>query len=281
MTSIATNVDSTDDSQFNALGNRTALYDESGNALVVFDATLTENHSLTSQLSRHPSESGTKISDNQTIDPISVMLSIIVTNNPIEQYTLEDFQSKLAQFGAGIAGGLVGSANEGGDDEVIVDQTTGDVIFLESKDVLLTQERGAAVGDILASLAMGLGDDPTRNDQVAFQALRGVQVNGTRLLIVTPFVSYNNMALKDISVGKDVKTKNALVADLTFEERPVFSTQRSDAKPKGKTKTINDQQQNKENQGKKATEPASDQQLKKLESLDESILSKGIGFFSG
>ena len=286
MTAIPTNIEGLDDQQltstfgYNKEVNRTAIYDEAGETIVVFDATLTESVSMSSTLSRHPSEEGVKFSDNQTIEPIEITLSVVISNNPIEQLTLEDMTSKAATIGAGLAGGLVGALADD-EDQVTVNQETGEVSFLQN-DSVFSQQRGAAVGELLASLAFTLGDnDNSRRDSMAFDALRKSQLNSTRLLIVTPFLSYSNMILKNISFDKTSATTNSLETDLVFEERPTFTTDKKELKPVGKTKGINDAQQKKEKQGKKQAKDATAQQKAKVERPESAAhaLGKALGVF--
>jgi len=240
---------------------RTALYDEAGKFLVVFDATVEEVGTFTSQFSKNPTERGATITDHQIIDPVVVSLSIVISNNPIEQFTLEDFATKFAQVGAGLTAGLVGYGLAS-EDQVVVNQATGEVQFIEGNYVV-SQNRGAAIGDFLATLAMDQGDSAGRRDQIAFETLRNAQVNGTRLLIVTPFRSYIDMGLKDITVRKNSETMNSLTADLVFEERPVFTTAQSTLEPKGKTDEINGKATKKVSAGKVAAKPANVNQVEK------------------
>lgn len=232
--------------------SRTALYDDSGSNLVLFDAVLQETSVYTSKISENPAEDGVVFSDMQSLDPVVVTLKIIQSNNPIDIMDL----SAYTQLGIGLVAGLAAGSLKN-----------------TSASSVVTQNRGAAVGSALAVITSFLLSTGARRDIEAFTALRLVQKLSTKMLIVTPFQSYSNMLLRDISVSKDSKSSAALVADLTFQQVLVYSTE-SVKIVKGKTHTDTDKGTPKAALGNKQTKEATPAQVAKAKG--SSILISGL-----
>lgn len=233
---------------------RTAVYDDSGAALVIFDAVISEGHSFKTKISNHPSEDGVQFSDQQTREPVIVTLSIVKSNNPLNSFTLStDAIPYLTQLGAGLAGGTL--------DSVKVPGTKVEV-------------KGAAVGTAIASLTSfiaGVVDGNPREDKKAFDALRKSQIDSTRMILVTPFQTYPNMFLKDIDVTKNNKTTEALVATLVFQEVLIYHTQETTIEAKGTTQEVVDKQKAKKKKGSKKADDASAAQAAKAQNVSPGV----------
>ncbi len=238
---------------------RTAIYDDSSAVLVVFDAVVSEAPKYTSKITSFPAEDGIPFSDLQVNDPIVLNMSIVQTNHPSEIFDL----SYWTQLGAGLAGGL--AAKELGDGKV------------------LTPARGAAVGTALAVLAQYESptdvSDRERPDRKYFDILKKCKDNSTRLTVVTPFNSYNNMLLKDIEVVKNKNTSQALVANLVFQEVQIYSTESKQIEAKGVDEKTTDEQQPTKDQGTKKTTAATAAQAAKAKKT--SILAALVDLLSG
>ena len=241
--------------------SRTALYDDSGANLVLFDAVLQETSVYTSKISENPAEDGVVFSDMQSFDPVVVTLKIIQSNNPIDIMDL----SSYTQLGIGLVAGLAAGR--------LKDETAAVLGTVGVGREVVTQNRGAAVGSALAVITSFLLSTGARRDIEAFTALRLVQKLSTKMLIVTPFQSYSNMLLRDISVSKDSKSSTALVADLTFQQVLVYSTE-SVKIVKGKTHTDTDKGTPKAALGNKQTKEATPAQVAKAKG--SSILISGL-----
>jgi len=131
---------------------RTALYDESSAVLITFDAVLSEQHALDSDISEFPAEEGVPFSDMQVVKPAMVTLSTVITNHPIEPIDL----TNLKMYGAALAAKLPS-------------ELTPSVAVPGTSREIPVQNRGAPVGAGLAILAQFLNNDPEeRKDIEAF-----------------------------------------------------------------------------------------------------------------
>jgi hypothetical protein len=241
---------------------RTALYDQSGTLLLLFDAVLVENHNFESDISEHPAEDGLQFADMQVIKPVDVSLQVIVSNYPLTTFqTLE--LSSFKQLGAGLAAGLV--------------EKTAQQVGVSSP--LLTQNRLAAIGTSLAVLDQFLDPEESRKDIEAFERLATYQQNSTRLILVTPFITYDNLLLKSIQVSKNKKSTESLIATLNFREVQIYTTQSQRSyDQRGTTDEINDKQTPNANLGPKESQASTDAQIAKT---NKSPVKAIVDFFLG
>lgn len=218
---------------------RTAIYDQSDDLLVLFDAVLTAGHVYETKVSNHPSEDGTQFSDMQVANPRVLNLSVIISNHPSQSIDSID----IGQFATGIGTGLVANISKSVD------------LDIPLLTPLLTQNRLAALGTSLAVVSQFLDPETIRNDIVAFEALRKMQLHSTRAVIVTPFESYNNMLLKSMNITKDKDSTTSLRANLVFQEVLIYHTESSLVEPKATTDVLDDEAANVEEQGAKQSPP--------------------------
>lgn len=117
---------------------------------VEFDATLSESHTAGNEITKHPVEVGSDITDHIRRQPEKLTLQGIVSNTPL--------------------------------------------VFLAS-----------------------LTESPTRAEE-AYEKLKEIKDNGQLISVVTTLRQYDNMALVNMSVVRDVQNGNVLNATLELEE---------------------------------------------------------------
>jgi hypothetical protein len=156
---------------------RTNIKDQNGKTVLLVDATTSEVPTYESDITDHPVEDGTDVSDNIRPKPIMLDIEGVISSTPI---TLSSSLQGLTTA----AGGLLGSSLGG-----------------------FGSLAGAAGGAVLGGKLFSQATDPALE---AYSILINLWKKKTKLTLVTGLTQYNNMVIQSISFPKDPKTGGQL-----------------------------------------------------------------------
>lgn len=174
--------------------------------LMQLDAVVSEGHGSSVQITEHPIEDGSKISDHAIIQPLQLSLQVIKTNHPIS------LKASLRNAGIGLAANLLtpGVKTFGGGDNAY----------------------GSAIAAGATALAISAldqkDDDQPMPDVLAYQVFQAVQFNRQPCKIVCELRAYSNMLLESISTTRDASSRNALIASLSFREIKIVKSEKEE-----------------------------------------------------
>jgi len=162
--------------------------------LIMMDATLSENPKYENDITDHPVEDGSEVTDHANPKPIMLEIEGEVSDSPmsLEGALLNALSSGIgAAVGNGIGGGF-GSAV------------------------------GAVAGGFVASAISGPQSSPS---QQAYNYLLQLWKNRIPVTITTSLTVYNNMMLQSLSVPRDPSTGQKLKFTMSFKEVRFVKTQ--------------------------------------------------------
>lgn len=217
---------------------------------IIANITTEEQHSDEIEITRHPVEVGASITDHIFKRPPEVVIRCSWTNSP---------QTQL-DAAASIASKLVQDAQ----DNAIATANS----FLPAQARTAIVEQGVLSGDVgsfVQSTNNGVGVG-TSLIQDVYQQLLELQISGELIDIYTGKRIYENMLIKSLHTGSDVRSENALNCTLVCVNVIVVSTQ---------TTTISATVQNQSQAS--ATNPAADLGTKQAAPVDPSSNTDLLG----
>ncbi|MFE8049321.1 phage baseplate protein [Brenneria goodwinii] len=143
---------------------------------IFFDAILEESSELRTDVSEYPLETGETANDNAVTRPMTVTMTVAISDNPVKALTAEAGQfSGIAGVGAGVAVGAASSLLSGG---------------------------AAALTGLAASAGLSFAASGTKRSESALLELRKLQVEKSILTVVGINSSYDNMIITNTRVQK-------------------------------------------------------------------------------
>ena len=217
---------------------------------IQFDLLLEEHHELKSTVSTHPIEQGMPVSDGIVPEPRSGSLKGFISNfsltetrslrevAPNVQALLGNKLTRLAGFGAGVAGGLVGGAASDLPGKArIAGAVAMGVAIAAAEQLALKPTRGT----FHAALAASGVDRPKNRAKDVWELLKQLQADRRLVTIVTGLEKYENVAVSNVQTMRNAESGEALEFDLQFVEvRTVklgLTTIQAKVEPKLTTKT--------------------------------------------
>lgn len=168
---------------------------------VVVDITLEEGHSDTADVTDHPVETGSDISDNVKKRPANLTLTVFVTNTPIISPNVNG------------AEGSVGPVEIRG----------GSSAFSRSAQVRRAAEIESK--SVRRSVNVLSFPDPVTRVQDVYADLLRLQAEKTVLLIVTSLREYESMVITEISAPRNAKSGGSCSFVVTLREFRFVSTE--------------------------------------------------------
>lgn len=159
-----------------------------GGELLKIDATISEGHALKGTLTKHNIEEGSQISDHVHIEPRSLVLQGVISDNPIS----------LNESVVGGAASTLGS---------IVDEQISPIVT------------GA-----VASLGGALVRESSKPSKSAKEVLESIHINKIPVVIITGLDTYINMILINISFPRTSRTTNSLDFNAAFEQVTIVNS---------------------------------------------------------
>ncbi|WP_315711026.1 phage baseplate protein [Brenneria uluponensis] len=141
---------------------------------IFFDAILEESSELRTDVSEYPLETGEKASDNAVTRPMTIVMTVAISDNPVK--ALMGQFSGIAGIGTGVAVGAAGSLLGGG---------------------------AAALAGLAASAGLSFVASGTKRSESALLDLRKLQVEKNILTVVGINSSYDNMIITNTRVQKN------------------------------------------------------------------------------
>lgn len=177
---------------------------------VVVDASVNEVHSLPATVTEHPVEQGADVTDHVRLQPLSLTIQGLITNNPIGKPNSQadgiDFEQKTFEWEAaplltaGVLGAIVGGVT--------------DLLGLDQREA---EARGFTqpfnrVGDV-------------------FQEFERLQREAEVITITTPLATYDNMVIENVDANMSAEAGGSLPFTLSARQVRIVSTQTVAAPP--------------------------------------------------
>jgi hypothetical protein len=169
------------------------LIKDSQNSIIEFDAVISESHSLRTNLTRHPIENGSTITDHAIREPITFKIKGIKSDHPIS------ISTSLLNTAAGIPGNIISKGTN----------TFGGNIV------------GSAVSAIgISALNQYLSPDKKNGtpSQAFWKILKALRDDSTVVDIETALDTYKNMVVTSVETEKNSSNRQSLDVSVTFEE---------------------------------------------------------------
>lgn len=184
------------------------LYDRDGEfVLVTFDATVTERHERTAEITTHPVE---QFTDHIRVQPIRLNADVHVSNNPVRSPDVDE--------AFGDVRGLKLTRNSRGLTKGVQINQKNDVDEAQYED--LTESVAANTLQFA---------EPFNRVRAVESQLNELLVAGTKLTIVTELRTYENMVLQSIVIPRDANNANAATITLDLVEVRIANTSIVDA----------------------------------------------------
>ncbi|PWC10648.1 hypothetical protein B4923_16130 [Brenneria roseae subsp. americana] len=143
---------------------------------IFFDAILEESSELRTDVSEYPLETGKTANDNAVTRPMTVTMTVAISDNPVKALMDEAGQySGVAGIGAGVAVGAASSLLSGG---------------------------SAVLAGLAASAGLSFVASGTKRSESALLELRKLQVEKSILTVIGINSSYDNMIITNTRVQK-------------------------------------------------------------------------------
>lgn len=174
---------------------------------VVLDATIAENYDYEAQVTRHPVEEGSDITDNYRLEPFAYTIQGLVTNHPIIAPVTQaggvaparhEFTWEVESYNVPIVGLQIGGPG-------IIGQVTGGI----SRDLGFNERKSTANGF----------NQPFDRVRGVFDAMRTLMVQKKVITIIADLDAFDNMVVRGYTVTRDQSTGEAL--DFTAEVRQI------------------------------------------------------------
>lgn len=168
---------------------------------IVFDVTLEENPSYTADVTDHPVETGSEISDNVRDHPDALTLVVFVSNTPIISPNVNGANGSVgAQF-----------------------VESGTSVVVRAASVNQAAERETQFKNVGVNV-LSFPDPVTRVQAVHDELIR-VKSEKTELTVITSLREYDTMILREIACPANGQTGGARTFTLTFRAINVADTQ--------------------------------------------------------
>jgi len=207
---------------------------------VIFDATVSQSFSDRAQITEHPIENGSKITDHINILPRNIALTGVVSD--------EAFLS--TSFVSGLVGGAALLS-----------------FFNSSEFVDNTFTAVTAAG--AAAQAAGTFGASGRSDK-AYDTLRQAISRGQVIDVYTPVRVYENMAMDSLQVDRDASTGSALTFNIGLKELNIVNTKKLVTQPD------NDTRRSRTKRGRKNTKATTGNAASKTLNSSDSFLANLI-----
>ncbi|WJV60993.1 hypothetical protein PCO87_13775 [Pectobacteriaceae bacterium C52] len=167
---------------------------------IFFDAILEESSELRTDVSEYPLETGEKASDNAVTRPMTIVMTVAISDNPVKALMSNAGQfSGIAGIGTGVAVGAAGSLLGGG---------------------------AAALAGLAASAGLSFVASGTKRSESALLDLRKLQVEKNILTVVGINSSYDNVIITNTRVQKNKQNEGG--QEIVVEMRSLLIKNRND-----------------------------------------------------
>ncbi|MEI7210799.1 phage baseplate protein [Pectobacterium carotovorum] len=168
---------------------------------IFFDAILEESSELRTDVSEYPLETGQTANDNAVTRPMTVTMTVAISDNPVKALMAEAGQfSGIAGIGAGVAVGAVGSILGGG---------------------------AAALAGLAASAGLAFAASGSKRSESALLEIRKLQVEKSILTVVGVNSSYDDMIITNTRVQKNKQNEGG--QEIVVEMRALLIKNRNDS----------------------------------------------------
>lgn len=167
---------------------RVEIHDNQNNIIFV-DATISEDHLRTSQVTMHEVEEGDQVSDHVIKKGIQLTLNGVISDDPI------NLTGALVGTGSGVIGSLVGGV------------------------------AGAITTGALSKLGGNLLNNTSGISKTAYDAFEQIYENSIPCTIITGLSTYTNMVLESLSMPRNPGTTRSLVFTATFKQVRIVASE--------------------------------------------------------
>lgn len=167
-------------------------FDDGAGTLIVPDATIEEVHNDEMEITDHPVEQGTTISDHAFNRPSELIVTAGWSDSPNNSGVSTQIVGAVSNF-SGAVQAVIGAA-----------------------------ELVGAVGSVVSVLSGNSGGSPS---SAAYAFLLGVQKNRTLFTIYTGKRTYQNMLIKSLATTTDAKTENSAIIRIGCRQILMAQTQ--------------------------------------------------------
>lgn len=176
-------------SQVLGQNQRVQFIQNSSSTVIQLDASLKENHSRKSTLTKFPIENGTSVSDHKILEPFELEITGIITDSP-----LSGVQQLITEVATTAASALIPPVG------VIAATTAGSLLF---RAIANAQSPSVA----------------------AYLQLLQLQSNAAPFDVITSLYRYPSMWISNLSVPRDAETGKALIFTVSLTQGQLVQPQ--------------------------------------------------------